>query len=67
MAVVAGRTTPPVYVRQVIAELRKTTWPSRPDLVRSAWITVAFTTATVGVLTAADTGLGKLMVAAFGG
>jgi preprotein translocase subunit SecE len=62
----SGRTTPVVFVRQVVAELRKVIWPTRHELVTYTTVALIFIVVMVGLVTGVDTLLGKLVLAVFG-
>ena len=61
-----GRTTPVLFVRQVVAELRKVIWPTRHELVTYTTVALVFILVMVGIVTGLDTLLGKLVLAVFG-
>ena len=61
-----GRTTPVVFVRQVVAELRKVIWPTRHELTTYTTVALVFILVMVGIVTGLDTLLGKLVLAVFG-
>lgn len=61
-----GRTTPAVFVRQVVAELRKVIWPTRHELATYTTVALIFIVVMVGLVTGLDTLLGKLVLAVFG-
>ncbi len=61
-----ARTTPALFVRQVIAELRKVIWPTRKELVTYTTVAVVFILVMVGIVTGLDTAFTKLVFAVFG-
>jgi preprotein translocase subunit SecE len=61
-----GRTTPPVFVRQVVAELRKVIWPTRQEMTTYTTVALVFILVMVAIVTGLDTLLGKLVLAVFG-
>ena len=60
------RTTRALYVRQSIAELRKTIWPTRKELVTYTTVAIVFILVMVGIVTGLDTAFTKLVFAVFG-
>ncbi len=61
-----GRTTPVVFVRQVVAELRKVIWPTRHELITYTTVALVFIVVMVGFVTGLDALLGKLVLQVFG-
>jgi preprotein translocase subunit SecE len=61
-----GRTKPAVFVRQVIAELQKTIWPTRHELTVYTSAALLFILVMIGFVTGLDTLLGKMVLAVFG-
>ena len=61
-----GRTTPALFVRQVVAELRKVIWPTRHEMVTYTTVALVFIVVMVALVTGLDTLLGKLVLAVFG-
>jgi preprotein translocase subunit SecE len=55
-----------VFVRQVVAELRKVIWPTRQELTTYTTVALIFIVVMVGLVTGLDTLLGKLVLAIFG-
>jgi preprotein translocase subunit SecE len=49
------RTTPALFLRQVIAELRKVIWPTRKELVTYTTVAIVFILVMVGLVTGFDT------------
>jgi preprotein translocase subunit SecE len=60
------RTTPALFVRQVIAELRKVIWPTRRELRTYTVVSLVFVLVMVVIVTSLDYGFTKLVFAAFG-
>ena len=61
-----NRTTPPVFVRQVVAELRKVIWPTRRELITYTTVALVFVLIMVGIVSALDYGFTKGVLALFG-
>ncbi len=59
------RTSPPVFVREVRAELRKVIWPTRKELITYTTVAVVFILIMVGIVTGVDTVLTRLVFAVF--
>lgn len=53
------------FVREVVGELRKVTWPSRDRIVRLTGVVVAMVMVVAGFLYLWDLGLGALMAVLF--
>ena len=62
----SGRTTPVVFVRQVVAELRKVIWPTRKELVTYTLVCMVFVLFMVVFVTSLDYGFTKLVFWLFG-
>ncbi|WP_067794807.1 preprotein translocase subunit SecE [Actinomadura formosensis] len=62
----SGRTSPSLFVRQVIAELRKVIWPTRRELVTYTTVSLVFVLIMVAVVSGFDYGLQKGVYAIFG-
>jgi len=60
------RTTPTLFVRQVIAELRKVIWPTRKELVTYTTVAIVFILVMTGLVTGLDTGFSYLITKIFG-
>jgi preprotein translocase subunit SecE len=60
------RTTPALFLRQVIAELRKVIWPTRKELVTYTTVALVFILVMVGIVTGLDTAFTKLVFEVFG-
>jgi preprotein translocase subunit SecE len=59
------RTTPALFVRQVIAELRKVIWPTRRELRTYTVVALVFILVMVAIVTSLDYGFTKLVFWAF--
>src|ERR1700729_3190215 len=60
------RTTPAVFLRQVITELRKVLWPTRKELVTYTTVAIVFILVMMGLVTGLDTGFTWLVTKVFG-
>ncbi|WP_131735749.1 preprotein translocase subunit SecE [Actinomadura roseirufa] len=60
------RTTPALFVRQVIAELRKVIWPTRRELVTYTTVSLVFVLIMVAIVSGVDWGLQKGIYEIFG-
>jgi preprotein translocase subunit SecE len=60
------RTTPALFVRQVVSELRKVVWPTRKELVTYTTVALVFILVMVAIVTSLDYGFTKLVFAVFG-
>ena len=61
-----SRTTPAVFVRQIVAELRKVIWPTRNALVTYTIVCLVFVVVMATIVTLLDVGFAKLMFWVFG-
>ena len=61
-----GRTTPTLFFRQMVSELRKVIWPTRSMLVTYTVVCLVFVIFMVIVVTSLDYGFTKLVFALFG-
>ena len=61
-----GRTTPALFFRQVIAELRKVIWPSRNQLVTYTLVVLVFVSFMVALVALLDFLVGQGVNALFG-
>jgi preprotein translocase subunit SecE len=61
------RTTPVLFLRQVIAELHKVIWPTRKELVTYTTVAIVFILIMVAIVTSLDYGFTKLVFEVFGG
>jgi preprotein translocase subunit SecE len=55
-----------LFLRQVVAELRKVVWPTRQQLVTYFWVVLVFVLVVMTLVSLLDLGFGKLMFALFG-
>jgi preprotein translocase subunit SecE len=62
----ADRTTPAVFLRQVVAELRKVIWPTRKELGTYTTVALVFILVMVAIVTSLDYAFTKLVFAVFG-
>ena len=60
------RTTPALFLRQVMAELRKVIWPTRRELRTYTIVAMVFILVMVVIVTSLDYGFTKLVFWAFG-
>jgi preprotein translocase subunit SecE len=60
------RTTPALFFRQSVAELRKVIWPTRRELVTYTTVALVFVVIMVAIVTSLDYGFTKLIIALFG-
>ena len=60
------RTTPALFFRQVVGELRKVIWPTRSMLVTYTLVCMVFVAFMVIFVTSLDYGFTKLVFALFG-
>jgi preprotein translocase subunit SecE len=55
-----------VFLRQIVAELRKVIWPTRHELVTYTTVALVFIMVMVAIVTSLDYGFTKLIIAVFG-
>ena len=60
------RTTPALFFRQMVSELRKVIWPTRNELVTYTVVCLAFVLFMVVLVTILDTVLTKVVFEVFG-
>ncbi|WP_034276240.1 preprotein translocase subunit SecE [Actinospica robiniae] len=60
------RTSPALFVRQIIAELRKVVWPTRSELFTYTSVVVVFVAVIIGLVAAFDFGVTHAVSAVFG-
>jgi preprotein translocase subunit SecE len=60
------RTTPALFFRQMVGELRKVIWPTRNELVTYTVVCMVFVIFMVILVTGLDTVLTKIVFAVFG-
>jgi preprotein translocase subunit SecE len=61
-----ARTTPALFVHQIVSELRKVIWPTRKELITYTTVALAFILVLVAIVTSLDYGFTKLVFAVFG-
>jgi preprotein translocase subunit SecE len=61
-----SRTSPSLFVRQIIAELRKVIWPTRKELITYTTVALSFLLVMIAIVTALDYGFTKLVFAVLG-
>jgi preprotein translocase subunit SecE len=61
------RTSPALFYRQIVAELRKVIWPTRRDLINYTIVVLVFVLIMVGIVSALDFLLTEGVLAVFGG
>ncbi|GAB3277536.1 preprotein translocase subunit SecE [Actinocorallia lasiicapitis] len=59
------RTSPALFIRQVVGELRKVIWPTRKELINYTMISMAFVLVMIGIVSLLDWGLSKGIFALF--
>jgi len=59
-------TSPRVFVRQVVAELRKVVWPTREQLGTYFTVVLVFVVFMIAIVSLIDFGVGWAFVRAFG-
>jgi preprotein translocase subunit SecE len=62
----ASRTTPALFFRQMVGELRKVIWPTRNMLVTYTVVVVVFVVVMATIVTLLDLGFTKLVFLLFG-
>ena len=62
----ANRTTPALFFRQMVGELRKVIWPTRKELVTYTVVSMVFVIFMVIIVTSLDYGFTKLVFELFG-
>ena len=60
------RTSPALFVRQIIAELRKVVWPTRSELLTYTSVVIVFVVCIIGVVALFDYGITHAVSAVFG-
>jgi preprotein translocase subunit SecE len=61
-----SRTTPALFVRQVVAELRKVIWPGRRELITYTTVVIVFVAFIVALVAGLDLLFAKGVIAVFG-
>lgn len=59
------RTSPVTFLRQVIAELRKVVWPTRPMVVNYFFVVLVFVLIMMAIVAGLDFAFGKAMFKVF--
>ena len=59
------RTSPTTFYRQIVAELRKVVWPTRPMVVNYFFVVLVFVLFMMAIVAGLDFGFGKAMFAIF--
>ncbi len=62
----SGRTSPALFFRQVIAELRKVIWPTRDQLVTYFMVVLVFVIFMIGLVSVLDFAFNKAAFKIFG-
>jgi len=60
------RTSPPLFYRQVISELRKVIWPTRHELVTYTAVSLVFVIMLIGIVFGLDAGFSWVTLKLFG-
>jgi preprotein translocase subunit SecE len=60
------RTSPALFYRQVVAELRKVVWPTRTELFTYTSVVIVFVLCIIGIVALIDFGLTHAVQAVFG-
>jgi preprotein translocase subunit SecE len=60
------RTSPALFYRQIVAELRKVVWPTRNELLTYTSVVIVFVLCIIGVVALIDFGLSHAVQAVFG-
>jgi preprotein translocase subunit SecE len=60
------RTTPALFFRQVVAELRRVIWPTRREMITYTTVVLVFVLIMVAVVTGLDYALTKAVLKIFG-
>ncbi|PRX99957.1 preprotein translocase subunit SecE [Allonocardiopsis opalescens] len=61
-----SRTSPLLFYRQVVTELRKVKWPTRRELLVYTLVVLIFVLVMVGFVTVIDIAFGELVTIVFG-
>lgn len=61
-----SRTSPALFYRQVVNELRKVIWPTRKDLITYTTVVLVFVVIMVGIVYGLDVLLGEGVLRVFG-
>jgi preprotein translocase subunit SecE len=60
------RTSPGLYYRQIVAEMRKVVWPTRSELMTYTSVVIVFVLAIIGFVALVDFGVERAVQAIFG-
>jgi preprotein translocase subunit SecE len=60
------RTSPALFYRQIVAELRKVVWPTRTELMTYTSVVIVFVLGIIGIVALFDFGLSHAVQAVFG-
>ncbi len=60
------RTSPATFIRQVLAELRKVVWPTRPQVVNYFFVVLVFVLVMMALVSVLDLAFGRAMFKIFG-
>ena len=60
------RTSPALFIRQILAELRKVVWPTRSELGTYTGVVIIFVVAIIGIVALFDYGITHAVSAVFG-
>jgi preprotein translocase subunit SecE len=60
------RTSPALFYRQIVAELRKVVWPTRTELFTYTSVVIVFVLVIIGIVALIDLGLTHAVQAVFG-
>jgi len=60
------RTSPALFYRQIVAEMRKVVWPTRGELSTYTAVVIVFVVCIIGIVASMDYGISKAVQAVFG-
>jgi preprotein translocase subunit SecE len=60
------RTSPALFIRQILAELRKVVWPTRSELFTYTSVVIVFVVCIIGIVALFDYGITHAVSAIFG-
>ena len=55
-----------LFLRQMVAELRKVIWPTRKELITYTWVVLVFVVIMAGLIALFDVALARVVFAIFG-
>ena len=61
-----GRTSPALFIRQIVSELRKVIWPTRKELITYTSVVIVFVLFVIAYVTGLDFIFSKAVLAVFG-